>query len=57
MARRKKGENPAGEAFNPSQDRPEYASGRRLFIVTLIAVLAFFWWLLIHSGGVSAPHG
>ncbi len=28
-----------------------------LFLVTLFAVLIFFWWLLIHSGGVSGDHG
>jgi len=31
--------------------------GAMLFFVTLFAVLVFFWWLLIHSGGVSGHHG
>jgi len=29
--------------------------GPLLFYGALLAVLAFFWWLLIYSGGVSAP--
>jgi hypothetical protein len=31
--------------------------GAMLFLVTLFVVLVFFWWLLIHSGGVSGDHG
>jgi len=31
--------------------------GGKLFVVTLLAVLAFFWWLLIYSGGVELHHG
>jgi hypothetical protein len=31
--------------------------GSILFFATLIAVLVFFWWLLIYSGGVSVHHG
>ena len=31
--------------------------GAKLFLGTLFAVLAFFWWLLIHSGGVGGHHG
>ncbi len=31
--------------------------GGKLFFGVLIAVLAFFWWLLIYSGGVGEPHG
>ena len=31
--------------------------GPKLFIVTLIAVLVFFWWLLIYSGGAQPMHG
>lgn len=31
--------------------------GAMLFLVTLVFVLVFFWWLLIHSGGVSGDHG
>lgn len=30
--------------------------GPKLFVITLIAVLTFFWWLLIYNHGV-APHG
>lgn len=28
-----------------------------LFWVTLIAILMFFWWLLIYSHGVDVNHG
>jgi len=31
--------------------------GAHLFLGTLLVVLAFFWWLLIYSGGVSVHHG
>ena len=31
--------------------------GSKLFVLTLIVVLAFFWWLLIYSGGVELHHG
>ena len=31
--------------------------GSKLFFATLFAILIFFWWLLIYSGGVSGNHG
>jgi hypothetical protein len=31
--------------------------GGKLFFGVLFAVLAFFWWLLIYSGGVGGQHG
>jgi hypothetical protein len=31
--------------------------GSRLFAGTLVAILVFFWWLLIYSGGVLVHHG
>ncbi|MCU7918847.1 MAG: hypothetical protein KZQ99_10565 [Candidatus Thiodiazotropha sp. (ex Dulcina madagascariensis)] len=31
--------------------------GSKLFIAVLSAILAFFYWLLIYSGGVSVHHG
>lgn len=31
--------------------------GAKLFFATLFAVLIFFWWLLIYSGGVTGKHG
>ncbi len=31
--------------------------GPKLFLGTLVAVLVFFWWLLIWSGGVGPHHG
>ena len=31
--------------------------GSLLFYATLVVTLVFFWWLLIHSGGVEIHHG
>ncbi|MCU7810328.1 MAG: hypothetical protein KZQ77_03715 [Candidatus Thiodiazotropha sp. (ex Notomyrtea botanica)] len=31
--------------------------GPKLFIAVLLALLAFFYWLLIYSGGVTVYHG
>lgn len=31
--------------------------GPKLFIGVLVAVLGFFYWLLIYSGGVVVHHG
>lgn len=31
--------------------------GPKLFIGTLVALLGFFYWLLIYSGGASGHHG
>ena len=31
--------------------------GSKLFLATLFAVLVFFWWFLIYSGGVGGHHG
>ncbi|MDH3644850.1 MAG: hypothetical protein OES38_22285 [Gammaproteobacteria bacterium] len=42
---------------NPGDRRRPAGWGGKLFVVTLIAVLAFFWWLLIYSGGVAPHHG
>lgn len=33
------------------------AWGAWLFVATLVAILVFFWWVLIYSGGVSGHHG
>ena len=38
-------------------DKSELNWGKPLFFATLIAILVFFWWLLIYSGGVRGPHG
>ena len=37
--------------------QPEINWGSKLFVGVLIAVLVFFWWLLIYSGGVVGNHG
>jgi hypothetical protein len=34
----------------------ESSWGAKLFYITLMASLAFFWWLLIYSHGVSPIH-
>ena len=31
--------------------------GKKLFFATLVAILGFFYWLLIYSGGVTVHHG
>ena len=31
--------------------------GPKLFLGAVVAVLAFFYWLLIYSGGVTVYHG
>ena len=31
--------------------------GPKLFIGVLVAILVFFYWLLIYSGGVTVHHG
>ena len=42
----------------PEQPESEGASwGPKLFIGTLVVILAFFYWLLIYSGGVTVHHG
>ena len=42
------------ETVNPKTDSNW---GAWLFYGTLVALLVFFWWLLIESGGVSGHHG
>jgi hypothetical protein len=37
--------------------RRESNWGAWLFFATLVAILIFLWWLLIHSGGVSGHRG
>ncbi|MES9923819.1 MAG: hypothetical protein ABW152_07005 [Candidatus Thiodiazotropha endolucinida] len=40
-----------------SADPDSSSWGPKLFIAVLIAVLLFFYWLLIYSGGVTIDHG
>jgi len=40
-----------------SQTRDKANWGSKLFLATLFAVLVFFWWFLIYSGGVGGHHG
>ncbi len=44
------------EEKSPSS-RPQDNWGKKLFFGTLIVLLAFFYWLLIYSGGVIVDHG
>ena len=37
--------------------KAEATWGKKLFVVTLVALLGFFYWLLIYSGGVTVHHG
>jgi len=53
-------ENNMSERPNNKNDVQSNAGrpwGPKLFIATLVAVLAFFYWLLIYSGGVTVHHG
>ena len=43
--------------ISESGAEPKFSWGAILFSATLVAVLVFFWWLLIESGGVSGHHG
>jgi hypothetical protein len=42
---------------NPTRAQKISNWGGKLFFGVLFAVLAFFWWLLIYSGGVVERHG
>ncbi len=41
----------------PAVSNIETRWGGKLFVAVLLAVLAFFWWLLIYSGGAVVRHG
>ena len=47
----------------PNDNKPEQMGsvgtswGPKLFLGVLVAVLLFFYWLLIYSGGVTVHHG
>jgi len=38
-------------------DQPKHSWGPKLFVSAFIAILVFFYWLLIYSGGVTVHHG
>jgi len=44
------------EARQPTSEK-ESNWGPKLFIGILVAILLFFYWLLIYSGGVMVHHG
>ena len=39
------------------QESGEVTWGPKLFAGVLVAILVFFYWLLIYSGGVTVHHG
>ncbi len=39
---------------NQITNKPSW--GAKLFYITLVASLVFFWWLLIYSHGISPVH-
>jgi len=39
------------------ENSPGVTWGPRLFLGVLVALLGFFYWLLIYSGGASGHHG
>ncbi|MDH3670188.1 MAG: hypothetical protein OES46_03380 [Gammaproteobacteria bacterium] len=42
---------------SPTSTQARSNWGAKLFFAILFAVLVFFWWLLIYSGGVTGHHG
>ena len=44
------------ESRQPAPEK-ENNWGPKLFIGVLVAILVFFYWLLIYSGGVTVHHG
>ena len=50
-------QNPGNdETGKHTSSQGESTWGPKLFLGTAVAVLAFFWWLLIYSGGVTPHH-
>lgn len=47
----------ASDPTAPGQGGLKPGWGPKLFLSVLAAALAFFWWLLIWSGGVTPVHG
>ncbi|MES9899675.1 MAG: hypothetical protein ABW148_11710 [Sedimenticola sp.] len=43
------------EAGQPEEETTSW--GPKLFFGTLVAILGFFYWLVIYSGGVVVHHG
>jgi hypothetical protein len=41
----------------PATDREGVSWGPKLFFGVMVAILVFFYWLLIYSGGVTVHHG
>ncbi len=52
--------SPAEKHDNPATARTDHSGvswGPKLFWLTLVLMLVFFWWLLIYSHGVEVHHG
>lgn len=50
-------ETPEEKESRQSTSEKENNWGPKLFIGVLVAILVFFYWLLIYSGGVTVHHG
>lgn len=47
----------AEENKSVNTERPKPSWGPKLFVAAFLAILAFFYWLLIYSGGITVHHG
>lgn len=45
------------QSENRSQEQGRVTWGPKLFLGVLVAVLLFFYWLLIYSGGAGGHNG
>ena len=50
-------QQPGSQPRKSALDQLKSRWGSLLFYGTLVVSLVFFWWLLIHSGGVTIHHG
>ena len=50
-------QHPESQPRKSALDQLRSNWGSLLFYATLVVSLVFFWWLLIHSGGVTIHHG
>ncbi len=47
----------ARQSASDTDQSEKHNWGPKLFIGVLVAILVFFYWLLIYSGGVTVHHG
>jgi hypothetical protein len=50
-------ETPEEREAMQAASKKEQNWGPKLFVGVLVAILVFFYWLLIYSGGVTVHHG